>query len=64
MVKFIKRFEKIKGVKKAVYIPRKLHLTIFYKKRYKRDNIKRKVLAELRNSNLENSVETMSFYRE
>ncbi len=64
MVKFVKRFEKIKGVRKAVYLPKTLHLTIFYKKRFKRKNIKVRVLAELDKSNLKNSVETLSLYEE
>ena len=64
MVKFTKRFEKIKGVVKVVYLPRTLHLTIFYKRRFKRKNIKKKVLVELEKSNLKRSVETLSFYEE
>ena len=53
MVKFVKRFEKIRGVRKAVYLPNTLHLTIFYKEGFKRDDIKRKVLINLKKSNLE-----------
>jgi len=64
MVKFVKRFERIRGVKKAVYVPSKLHLTIFYDDKYKRADIKRKVLIELKKSNLERSVDTISFYEE
>ena len=64
MVKFTKRFEKIAGVIKAVYVPIKLHLTIFYDVFFEEEEIRRKVLIELRESNLENSVETFSFYPE
>ena len=61
---FIERFEKIKGVEKAIYIPNKLHLTIFYKKDTDEQNIKRMVLSELNKSNLNKSVESMSYYEE
>lgn len=64
MVKFTKRFEKLKGVKKAIYLPNKLHLTIFYDEKYSSEDIKRRVISELRKSNLEKSVETLSFYEE
>lgn len=63
-MKFISRFEKIKGVKKAVYIPSKLHLTIFYKEGFSEEEIKEKVIGKIRDSNFENSVETISFYEE
>jgi len=64
MVKFTKRFERIPGVKKAVYIPNDLHLSIFYDKKIKEDIIKAKVIREIDKSNLERSVETLSFYGE
>lgn len=62
MVKFTKRFERHKEIIKAIYIPRKLHLTIFYDKNFNKDEIKRIVLKELDDSKLQNSVDTLSFY--
>jgi hypothetical protein len=63
MVKFTERFEKHKEIIKAVYIPNKLHLTIFYdEKKSNEKEAKRIVLREIEDSNLHNSVETLSFY--
>ena len=64
MVKFTQRFEKHKEIIKAVYIPNKLHLTIFYDKNFDKLKVKRIVLKEIDISNLQNSVETLSFYGE
>lgn len=64
MVKFTKRFERHKEVIKAVYLPKKLHLTIFYDDNFDEDEVKRIVLKEIENSNLKRSVETLSFYSE
>jgi hypothetical protein len=64
MVKFTQRFERHKEVIKAVYIPKKLHLTIFYDENFDEGEVKRIVLKEIGKSNLQESVETLSFYAE
>ena len=64
MAKFIERFEKISCVKRAVYLPNKLHLTIFHKDRCSRKDVQRKVFSEILKSNLDKSVETLSIYGE
>ena len=64
MVKFTERFESIDGVKKAIYIPNKLHLTIFFNSIFNVGSIKKMILDELDKSNLRGSVETMSFYED
>ena len=64
MAKFTKRFERYKQVIKAVYIPKKLHLTIFYDENFDERDVKRIVLKEIDKSNLQRSVETLSFYPE
>ena len=63
-VKFTQRFERHKEVIKAVYIPTKLHLTIFYDESFDEKDVKRVVLKEIDRSNLQNSVESLSFYPE
>ena len=64
MVKFTQRFEMHKEVIRAVYLPKKLHLTIFYDENFDEVEVKRIVLEEIDISNLQNSVETLSFYAE
>ncbi|MFA5790622.1 MAG: hypothetical protein WC976_06150 [Caldisericia bacterium] len=64
MVKFTQRFERHKEVIKAVYLPKKLHLTIFYDENLDEVEVKRIVLKEIDIPNLQNSVETLSFYAE
>ena len=65
MAKFTDNFERIPGVKKAVYIPNDLHLTIFYDEKIKRKVIKQRVMKKLDMlTNLRRSVETISFYGE
>lgn len=64
MVRFTQRFGVHKEVIKAVYIPKKLHLTIFYDKNFIEAEVKRIILKEIDNSNLQKSVETLSFYAE
>jgi len=64
MVKFVDRFEKHKEITKAIYIPKKLHLTVFHDEKYTDNVAKRIVLRELNDSNLRNSVETLSVYSE
>jgi len=64
MVKFTQRFERHKEVIKAVYLPNKLHLTIFYDENFDEAEVKRIVLKEIDMANLQNSVETLSFYGE
>lgn len=64
MVKFTDRFEKHKEIIKAIYIPKNLHLTIFHDERFSKDKIRGIVWSELVNSNLMNSVDTLSIYPE
>jgi len=64
MVKFTQRFERHKEVIKAVYLPKKLHLTIFYDESFDEGEVKRIVMKEIDRANLQNSVETLSFYGE
>lgn len=64
MVKFTRRFERHKEIIKAVYLPKKLHLTIFYDEDTDEDFVKRIVLKEIDKSNLDRSVETLSLYPE
>ena len=64
MVKFTERFEKIPNVKKAVYLPNKLHLTIFYKEGADLDLVKARVHSASQDFNFGQSIETVSFYPE
>ena len=64
MVKFTQRFEKHKEVIRAIYIPQKLHLTIFYDESFDKRDVKRITVSEIDRANLRNSVETLSFYPE
>lgn len=64
MVKFTQRFERHKEVIKAVYLPRKLHLTIFYDENFDEDVVGRIALKEIDIANLQRSVDTISFYPE
>ncbi|MCK5019072.1 MAG: hypothetical protein KAS32_18575 [Candidatus Peribacteraceae bacterium] len=63
-VKFVDRFNRINGVVKAIYILKNLHLTIFYKEGLDRQTIRDRVMRVLYDSNLEQSVETISLYEE
>lgn len=64
MIKFTQRFEKHEEVIKAIYIPQKLHLTIFYDESFDKGDVKRITVNEIDRANLRNSVETLSFYPE
>ncbi len=63
-MQFVNRFEKHEEVIKAIYIPKNLHLTIFYDETYKEEDVKRIILIEIDKANLKKSVETCSFYSE
>lgn len=63
-MRFTKRFEKLDGITKTVFLPNRLHLTIFYDALQSADLIKRKVLKEIDFSGFNRSVETLSFYPE
>lgn len=63
-MKFIERFEKLEGVIKAVFLPNKLHLTVFYDESVSEKIIKQRVLKEIDFSAFSKSVETASFYPE
>jgi len=62
--KFTDRFEKHKQILKAVYIPKKQHLSIFYDEKVAKLDVQYIVMTELDASDLQNSVETVSFYPE
>ena len=61
-MQFVDRFEKHEEIIKAVYIPKNLHLTIFYDEAKKEEDVKRIILMEIDKANLKESVETCSFY--